>query len=155
MEIMKRLRPNNKWLLWMGVLVASTLIILGVSVAFMGSDDEKSGVAKINAVKAPLKKATVGGKPKTEDYNIKVKEKDRLLAEQAQKEGKSVMPTVLGEGIRPNVKKVEPEKPKAVPDTKRPPKRKSGHLNPQGEDIKSPRILKNIKPHWPKISVGP
>jgi type IV secretory pathway VirB10-like protein len=124
MEIKKRLRPAKKWMMWMGGVAAATLIVLGVSIAFMGPDEEKSGVAKVNVVKPPAKKATVGGTPKTEAYNEKVKQKDALLAEQATKQGKSVVPTVLGDKVRPNVKKVEPEKPKPVPETKRPPKKK-------------------------------
>jgi intracellular multiplication protein IcmE len=122
MEIKRRIRPSRKWLMWMGAVAVSTLIVLGVSIAFRGPDKEdKGGGAKVGAFKPRAPKAVVGGKPATEAYNQIVREQDNLLAAKAQKEGISIMPTVLGDQVRPNVKKVEPEPPKELPDLKRPP----------------------------------
>lgn len=142
MEIKKRIRPPKKWMMWMGGVVATMLVVLGLSVAFMGPEDEQSGVAKVGSVKPPSKKSTVGGTPKTEAYNKKVKQQDALLAKEATKQGKSVVPTVLGDKVRPNVKKVEADKPKPVPATKQPPKKKSYSYTKRSKPKESEAVKK-------------
>lgn len=142
MEIKKRIRAPKKWMMWMGGVVATTLVVLGLSIAFVGPDDEKSGVAKVGSVKPPSKKTIVGGSPKTEAYNKKVKKQDELLAKEAAKQGKSVVPTVLGDKVRPNVKKVEADKPKPIPVTKQPPKKKSYYYATRSKPKQSEAVKK-------------
>lgn len=84
-------RPTGKWML-ASVFVVLIAGIIAAS-AFLINDKEKNAKSNINIKLEPQKEDVVVGGKATPDYNNKVIEKTTQEAEQAQKSGRSYMPT--------------------------------------------------------------